>query len=126
MEAYDEGLDLYRAAALRFPDVAVFHQGVGCCAGHRGLHEEAIGASRRALEIEPSNQRFVNDLGWCLFEAGRLTDAEETLARAVAMAPDDELARENLRICRTKLGREAATPNTRLQPTAPGKRTRRR
>jgi tetratricopeptide (TPR) repeat protein len=60
-QAYKDGLDLYRAAALRFPHVAVFHQGVGCCAGHEGFHEEAIAASRCAFELEPDNQRFVND-----------------------------------------------------------------
>ncbi len=60
--AYKDGLELYRAAALRFPRVAVFHQGVGCCAGHEGLHEEAIEASRRALDLEPDNAKFVSDL----------------------------------------------------------------
>jgi len=103
--AYKDGLELYRAAAARFPHVAVFHQGVGCCAGHEGLHDEAIAASRRALDLEPANQPFLNDLGWSLLEAGRLSEAEETLARAVAMDPDDQLARENLRICETKLAK---------------------
>lgn len=103
--AYKDGLELYRAAALRFPQVAVFHQGVGCCAGHQGLHDEAIAASRRALELEPANQRFLNDLGWSLLEAGRLSEAKEALARAVAMDPDDQLARENLRFCKTKLAK---------------------
>jgi Flp pilus assembly protein TadD len=111
MAAYDEGLDLYRAAAVRFPEVAVFQQGIGCCAGHKGLHEEAIAASRRALDLRPDDQHFVNDLGWCLFEAGRLTDAEEMLARAVAMDPADERARENLRICQARLRQETATPD---------------
>lgn len=119
--AYKDGLELYRAAALRFPHVAVFHQGVGCCAGHEGLHEEAIEASRRALELEPGNARFVNDLGWSLLESGRLSEAQETLSRAVAMDPDDELARENLRLCVVKLARvpaNSATPDQALQPAS--------
>ena len=69
MKAYGDGLDLYRAAGAKYPRVAVFHQGVGCCAGHQNLHDEAIAASRRALELEPDNQKYVNDLGWCLLEA---------------------------------------------------------
>lgn len=97
--AYADGLELYRRAAARFPRVAVFHQGVGCCAGHQGFHDEAVAASRRALRLEPANQRFVNDLGWTLFEAGRLREAAKMLARAVAMDPADALARENLRVC---------------------------
>lgn len=101
--AYKDGLDFYRAAASRFPRVAPFHQGVGCCAGHRGYHDEALEASRRAVQIEPSNQRFVNDLGWSLLDAGDLREAEKTLIKAVSMDPSDELARENLRFCRAKL-----------------------
>lgn len=100
---YAHGVELYRGAAARFPSVAVFRQGVGCCAGHLGLHDEAIAASHAALEIEPANQEFVNDLGWSLHEAGRLEEAERTLERAVALDPDDELAAENLRICRGAL-----------------------
>lgn len=102
---YLDGLELYRAAALRFPQVAVFHQGIGCCAGHQGLHEEAIAASQRAVELEPDSAKFLSDFGWSLLEAGRLTEAEKALSQAVAMDPNDELARENLRFCKRKLAR---------------------
>jgi len=72
MGNYTDGLELYRAAVARFPGYAVFHQGVCCCAGHEGLHEEAITASDAAKRI---------------------------LTRAVDMDPSDKLARENLRLC---------------------------
>jgi tetratricopeptide (TPR) repeat protein len=123
--AYKDGLELLRAAALQFPHVAVFHQGVGCCAGHEGLHQEAIAASRRALEIEPANARFLSDLGWSLLKAGQLSEAQEALSRAVAMDPGDELAKENLRFCMVKLAGvspTSATPNPALQPTSRGRR----
>lgn len=94
-----DGLLLYRAAAERFPDKAAFHQGIGCCAGAEGLYEEGVAASEVALRLEPDNQQLVNDLGWSLFQAGRLQEARDTLARAVDMDPQDELARENLRLC---------------------------
>jgi len=97
---YADGLELYRRAAARFPRIGVFHQGIGCCAGHQGLHDEAIAASRAALTLEPENQQFVNDLGWTLYEAGCLDEARHALERAVAMDPSDALAAENLRICR--------------------------
>jgi tetratricopeptide (TPR) repeat protein len=100
---YADGLELYRAAVLRFPDVAVFHQGRGCCAAHEVSFAEAVAASRRALAIEPDNQKFVNDLGWCLAQSGALQEALATLERAVAMDPADELARENLRLCSLKI-----------------------
>lgn len=97
--AYSDGLELYRRAAARFPKMAPFHQGIGCCAGHEGHHEEAITASRAALALEPDNQKFVNDLGWSLYQAGVIDEARAVLERAVAMDPTDELAAENLRIC---------------------------
>ena len=99
--AYGDGLELYRQAAARFPQTAAFHQGLGCCAGHEGLHEEAIAASRAALALDPDNQKFVNDLGWSLYQAGLIHEGRAVLERAVAMDPTDELAVENLRICRT-------------------------
>jgi hypothetical protein len=37
-------LELYRAAARRFPEVAVMHQGRGCCAGHMGERDPPRGA----------------------------------------------------------------------------------
>ena len=96
---YSEGLALYRQAAARYPRVGVFQQGIGCCAGHESLRKEAISASRAALALEPKNQRFVNDLGWTLYEAGRFQEAFTVLKRAVAMDTKDALAAENLRIC---------------------------
>jgi len=61
----------------------------------------------------------VNDLGWSLFEAGRLQEGEKALAQAVSMDPDDELARENLRLCKERLStleRRNATPGRRTHP----------
>ena len=100
-QRYEDGLELYEAAVGRFRERAVLYQGLGCCAGHQGLFEKAIEASRSALELEPGNQKLVNDLGWSLFQAGRLKEAEEVLLKAVAMDPSDELARENLRLCQS-------------------------
>ena len=105
LHAYDDGLALYRAAVCRFPASAALHQGLGCCAGHQGLHEEAVKAFERALELEPTKQAFANDLGWALFEAGHLREAETMLERAVRMDGSDELARENLRMCREKISK---------------------
>jgi Flp pilus assembly protein TadD len=102
INAYKDGLAMYRAAIERFPAVAVLHQGLACCAGHEGSHDEAVAASERALRLEPGSQKLTSDLGWSLFEAGRLEEARRMLERAVSMDPSDKLARENLRVCRAK------------------------
>lgn len=112
--AYKDGLALFQGAVERFPAVAALQQGLGCCAGHEGRHDEAVAASERAVELEPDNQKFVNDLGWSLLQAGRLEEAEKVLAQAVSMDPSDELARENLRISKARLEqRPKGTPTTR-------------
>ena len=103
-QEYADGFELYSRAVARFPDVVVLHQGVGCCAGHLGQHAEAVAASRRAVGLDPTNQKAVNDLGWSLYEAGRLDEARATLERAVAMDPGDELVAENLRLCKAAAG----------------------
>lgn len=55
--AYEDGRALYRAAVKRYPDVAALFQGLGYCASNAGLHEEAVSANQRALELEPENQK---------------------------------------------------------------------
>lgn len=106
--AYADGLELYRRAAARFPEIGALHQGMSCCADHEGLHVEAIAAAEAAIALEPDNQEFLNDLGWSLYLAGRLQEARATLARAAAMDPTDRLAAENLRVCESALAARAA------------------
>ena len=103
MRKYKDALELYRAAAARFPKIAVLHQGVGCCAAHERLFDEAVAASQRAFELDPGNQELANDLGYSLFEAGRLKEARTFLEKAVAMDPANELARTNLALCKKKM-----------------------
>lgn len=103
---YEEGLELYQAAIRRFPERAALYQGLGCCAGYQGLFDKAVEVSRRALELEPDNQKLVNDLGWSLFQAEQFKEAEEKLLKAVELDPSDELAQENLRICRLSLSEQ--------------------
>lgn len=100
---YADALELYEGAVARFPDRADLYQGLGCCAGHEGLFDRAVMAFQKALDLEPVRQDLTNDLGWSLFEAGRLEEAEEVLLKAVTMDPSDELARENARLCQAKL-----------------------
>jgi Flp pilus assembly protein TadD len=100
---HEDGLALYRVAAERFPETAMFHAGRGCCAGHLERHEESLDALRRAVELDPDNQAYVNDLGWSQVLAGRLDEAVGTLERAASMDPSDELARENLARCNAKI-----------------------
>ncbi|MBN2496152.1 MAG: tetratricopeptide repeat protein [Deltaproteobacteria bacterium] len=106
---HETGLELYRLAAARFPGQAVFFQGVCCCASDVGDHAGAVKAARAAVELEPGDQKLVNDLGWSLFLAGRIEEAEVELQKAVGMDPEDELAHENLKVCEKEIGRRRTT-----------------
>ena len=103
---YADGLDLFRGAVERFPDRSNLYQGLGCCAAHEGFFDEAVAAYEKGLALEPKRQDLVNDLGWSLYESGRLEMAKEVLLRAVSMDPSDELARENLRMCQQAISKK--------------------
>ena len=103
IEEYFDGLELFRAASLKFPDVAAFQQGIGCCAGHEGFIEEALTASRQAVELDPDDPASVSDLGWTLVLAERYREAEATLLRATTMNGSNRLAQTNLEYCREKI-----------------------
>jgi len=105
IEEYADGLEFYREAARRFSADAVFQQGIGCCAGHEGFIEEALAASRRAVELDPENVAYVSDLGWTLVLAECYQQAEATLQRAVRMDPSNERAVANLEYCRARMAK---------------------
>ena len=100
IEQYADGLQLFREAASKFPEVAEFQEGIGCCAGHKGFIDEALAAGRRAIELDPHNSAYVSDLGWTLLLAERYQEAEATLLQATAMNPSSERAQANLEYCR--------------------------
>ena len=106
---YADGLDLFRGAVERFTDRANLYQGLGCCAAHEGFFDEAVAAYEKGLALEPNSQELTNDLGWSLYESGRLERARELLLRAVSMDSSDELARENLRICEQGLSKKRSS-----------------
>lgn len=88
---------LYREAAERHPQVAIYHIGLGYCAGQDGRFDEAVQHSRRAVELEPDNYLHLSDLGYSLTQAGTYDEAERILLRAVELAPPDyEMAKGNL------------------------------
>jgi tetratricopeptide (TPR) repeat protein len=80
---------LYAAAVSAFPQVALYHAGLGYCAGKNGRKEEAVAHARQAVNLEPENSRLLNDLGYSLIESRQYEEAEKTLRRAITLAPAD-------------------------------------
>jgi len=120
---YADGLELFRLAAHRFPNVAEFQQGIGCCAGHEKFTDEALAASRRAVDLDATKAAYVSDLGWTLVLAERYMEAEVMFQRALAIDPSDERAQANLEYCREKMVKKPASNSQSDGRTASGSMT---
>ncbi len=66
-------------------------------ATRNGLDLQAAIACRQALRFEPRSADALNNLGWSLGRLGFRAEAREALTKALAIRPDYELARNNLR-----------------------------
>jgi len=88
---------LYRAATQSYPDVCEHWSNLSYCLGEAGELEAAVAAARKALSMNESDPKVLNDLGWTLVLAGFHDEARTVLERAVTLAPEDyDLPRNNL------------------------------
>jgi tetratricopeptide (TPR) repeat protein len=98
-EDLKNALELYLASERAYPTQAVHYIGSGYCFYKLGNIEEAIRKGRRAVELEPDNYFYLNDLGYSLLEAGFLQEAESVLKRSISLAPPEyQFARNNLEL----------------------------
>ncbi|HUS90303.1 MAG TPA: tetratricopeptide repeat protein [Phycisphaerae bacterium] len=112
---YVHGEKLYAEAARQHPDVALYHDGLGYCAGKLGKLQAAVDHSRRAVELSPRDHELLGNLGWALVEAGSYDEAEDVLKRAVDLSPKGhDRARHNLQECRRR--RQAALDRKQWRP----------
>jgi len=106
---YRLAVKTYRVGLGRIESAAA-HNGIAYCYAKLGHYRKAVSHSRRAVELEPGNAVYVNDLGYTLLEAGDLDGAKTVLERAVELDPDNELARGNLAYCLDLQSRGRALP----------------
>ena len=67
----------------------------------RQQHKEALAAFGAILERHPQNIKALNGAGIALDGVGRHQEAQERYNRALAVAPDDRAARNNLALSKT-------------------------
>jgi tetratricopeptide (TPR) repeat protein len=92
-------LELYLSGERAYPNQALHYIGSGYCFYKLGNIEEAIRKERRAVELEPDNHFYLNDLGYSLLEAGLIEEAESVLKRSISLAPPEyQFARNNLEL----------------------------
>ena len=93
---------------------AAFHQALALAPGNvdgqvglaqvllaRQQHTEALAAFGAILEQHPKNIKALNGAGIALDGLGRHAEAQENYNRALAVAPDDRAARNNLALSKT-------------------------
>jgi tetratricopeptide (TPR) repeat protein len=101
----DLAIDHLRRAcqAPRAPAVYVSNLAEMC--RQRGLLDEAEGAARRAVAMNPQLVAGWNNLGIILQERGKLDESLACLERVIALQPGDPLARNNIGNTLKRLGR---------------------
>lgn len=84
--------DLRKLIKLR-PDHAHAYNALGyTLADHTGRIAEAIQLLEKALLLAPNDPFIQDSMGWALYKAGRLNEAEAYLRRAHTTRPDPEIA----------------------------------
>lgn len=82
-----EALEAARLGAARFADVDVAHFSLSMVASALNLHDEAIAAGRRAVDLNPDTPLVHTALAAALARAGRATEARRAIERIESGAP---------------------------------------
>ncbi len=80
-ESFEESITLNPDQPLALNNAAYIY------AEHLGEPQKAIPYASRALELRPDDPYILDTLGWAQFRAGSLKEAEDSLRRAVELAP---------------------------------------
>ncbi|GAF86572.1 unnamed protein product, partial [marine sediment metagenome] len=95
---YDLCCQYLKRLVKLFPNKGLYHDYLAgdVFQSKKGSVSEAIALQKKALELEPENATFLNNLGWIHLEAGNLKDAEISLKKALDIRPDYESAAGNM------------------------------
>ena len=99
----DEALRLFQEATRLRPDV-VGYFGLGTTLSRLGRTEEAAGALRQGLSLDPHHADTLTNLAVLELGRGRTAEGAALLQRALAVNPEHAIARFNLGIMRFTAG----------------------
>jgi Flp pilus assembly protein TadD/mono/diheme cytochrome c family protein len=112
---FDEAAAQFRALVQTSPQDAAARRklaralgGAGTTMANENRLDEAVRDFRESLTFAPDDADAYNNLGGALARQGNLVEAETDFERALQINPGHEQARNNLRLVRKQLNRQAA------------------
>jgi len=114
LEAFDragkasEAEQVLAASVRAHPDAGALLYPLGSAQDRAGMRQKALSTMRKVLAVQPQHAGALNYIGYTLTEQGKLADlreAEDLLARAVELRPDDGAIADSYGFCLLKLGR---------------------
>jgi tetratricopeptide (TPR) repeat protein len=97
---YDLAVKYLEKAIRIFPDTARYYDEIAFYTLYLPDRDNstALGRQLEALEIDPDNDYFINNLGWIYLMMGNFHDALEHFQKSLRFNPDNSTACENLEI----------------------------
>ena len=103
-EDFNNALVIYTAAEQAFPKEALYYVGSGYCLSKLKRYELSLEKHKIAVTIEPNNCRYLNDLGFTLYEAGYAEEAIKIIEKAITISPPDyDLPEGNLKYIKKEI-----------------------
>ncbi len=101
---YEESIKGFRRAADF--EGGVYYNNLGCAAYQLERYGESLSALEKAVELEPENAIFINNLGFCQLERNLTEAAKNNFLKAIEIDEDDPTSWYNLGIVMRKLGED--------------------
>jgi len=106
LQRFGEAVAAWQAVQRVTPDDPEGHFGAGWALLRLGRHDEAITALQRAIELDENNTAaYRTSLGNAYASAQRWSEALVAYDQALAINPNDQMARRNRAACLQQLGR---------------------
>jgi tetratricopeptide (TPR) repeat protein len=114
LEAFDrsgkaaEAEQVLAASVRAHPETGALLYALASAQDRAGMRQKALSTMRKMLALQPQHAGALNYIGYTLTERGRpadLREAEDLLARAVELRPDDGAIADSYGFCLLKLGR---------------------
>lgn len=97
LKRYEDARREFLEALRLNPGYARAHAGLGGILVEADRdYKAAVAEYRKALELEPKNVTYLNDLAWTYYRAGQLDEAREAFQQAIQIEPENLVGQTNL------------------------------